>query len=113
MGGPAGQIDHRLVGADAAPRSNGLEVLDIARGRELNDPRSNLARPERHSDNRADPYRVREFGRHDVIELLVEPRDVGYNPGDQRPIGHVPTAARKASSLVRCSQVKAFRSRPK
>ncbi len=62
----------------------------------------------------ADVDPVGELGGNEIVEVLVEASDVGDDPSRERyDLGQAPTAARKSSSRLRCSQVKSARFRPK
>ncbi len=73
---------------------------------------------QRHTDQTADPHLIDEVLWHEVVELFVEPRDIGYHPSDRdgridARQGQAPTARMKSSRRLNCSQVNSGRLRPK
>ena len=48
------------------------------------DPAADAAPVQRHAHHRADAHPVRQLGRHEVVEGLVEAADVGQDASDQR-----------------------------
>ena len=51
---------------------------------ELDDPAADAPSVQRHAHLRADSDAVGELVRDEVVELLVQPGDVGNDPGDHR-----------------------------
>ena len=89
---------------------------------ERDDPAADPATVQRDADHRADCHTGAQRLGDEVVELFVEPGDVGDDPGDQQrrrvhcPAtleDHRPTALLKSSSRLTASQVNSGSARPK
>ena len=116
-----------IVGRRADPRPLGQRQQPVDRDRpvrrtERDDPAADAAAVQRDSNHRADgDAGAQRFG-DEVVELLVEPGDVGNDSSDeQRRRVHCPatledyrpTALLKSSSRLTASQVNSGSARPK
>ena len=82
---PPGQLDQPAVGTARADLGDRLEPVDVdgAVGRvELDDPAADAPAVQRHAHVRPEAHVQDERLGDDVVELLVEPGDVGQDPGD-------------------------------
>ena len=118
---PAGEVDQlgrRTTRADLGDRPQAVDVerpVGAGRARRPSRRRAGRAAARAPSSPTRDVERQRVG--HDVVELLVEPGDVGQRPGRcGRPgsrCAQAPTAALKSSRRLVCSHVKPGSGRPK
>ena len=87
--GPPGEVDERRRRPDRREPGDRLQPcrVDLQVGIERRHPTANAATVERHADDRADRHRRAQVVGDRVVELLVEPSDVGLHPDRRRRHG--------------------------
>ncbi len=76
-------------------------------------PATDATAVERNTHDVAELQLVAKLVGNEVVELLVDARDVGQHLGDERRRCHTPIAEDSSSSRLVCSQVKSAPLRPK
>ena len=123
MSGPPGEGDHlgrRSLARDLGDRLHPVErdrSVRVTAGADGDHPPADAPAGEGHPHHRPDPHLAPERVRDQVVELLVDARDVREDPRHQRWAlrtgGHNPQAALNASTRSACSHVKSASGRPK